>query len=66
MPTTILLLLGTIILIVAFFGIISGKVIAGSRGLHPNYYSKRDNPLFYYSFLGVYLLVGSFILYHSI
>lgn len=66
MPTTILPLLGIIILFIAFFGIISGKVIAGSRGLHPNYYSRSDNPFLYYSFLGIYLLFGSFILYHSV
>lgn len=66
MQTLLLTAIGIIIIVVAIWGLITGKIIAGSRGLQPNYYYRNDNPFLYFSFIVIYLLIGSYILYHSI
>jgi hypothetical protein len=52
--------------IVAVWGLISGKIIAGSRGLSSNYYYKDESPKRFYSFVFIYLTIGVFILYQSL
>ena len=55
MPESLLVLIGTILVTVGFWGLISGKVIAGSRGFHSNFYTKKDSPFLYYSFVFIYM-----------
>lgn len=66
MPPQILFIFGVIILIIVISGLVSGKVIAGSKGLEANYYSKKDNPFLYYGFLVIYSLIATFIFYNLI
>jgi len=61
MPPQLLFILGVIIVVIVICGLFSGKIIAGSRGLAPNYYSRKDNPLLYYIFLVTYALIATFI-----
>ena len=65
MSPQLLIVLGVILLGMAVWALLTGKVVAGSRGLRPNYYTRRDNPVPYYCFVVVYLAIGSFVLYHS-
>lgn len=34
--------------------LVSGRVMAGSRGLQPNYYTRNENPFLYFFFLIFY------------
>lgn len=49
----------------AVWGLMTGKVIAGARGLHANYYYRKESPFLYYGFIFVYLAIGSFTLYNA-
>jgi hypothetical protein len=66
MSSKLLILFGIINIIVAVWGLISGKIIAGSRGLSSNYYYKDESPKRFYSFVFIYLTIGVFILYQSL
>jgi len=59
-------LLGVIIIAVAVWGLLRGRIPAGARGLRSNYYYKNDNPFSFYGFVLIYLSIGSFILYQSL
>lgn len=59
------LILGLILICVALWGLLTGKVIAGSRGFKSNYYTRADNPLLYYIFIVFYICVGVFITVQS-
>ncbi len=65
MPPVLLLLVSLVIIGMAVRGLLTGKVMAGSRGLRPNYYTKQDSPVLYYGFIFVYLSIGAFVLFHS-
>lgn len=62
MPPVLLSLLGLIVVGMALLGLVTGKVIAGSRGFKGNYYRRQDNPLLFYGFIFTYLAIGAFIL----
>lgn len=62
MSKSLLALIGVILIGVGLWGLISGKVVAGSRGLSSNFYTKKDSPFLYYSFVFIYLSIGFFIL----
>ena len=66
MPAQLLTLLGVIIIAVALWGLLSGKILAGVRGLRRNYYYRNDNLFSFYGFVLIYLSIGSFILYQSL
>ena len=66
MPAQLLTLLGVIIIAVALWGLLHGKILAGVRGLRRNYYYKNDNLFSFYGFVLIYLSIGSFILYQSL
>lgn len=66
MPPRLLTLFGALIIAVALWGLLRGKVIAGARGLRSNYYDKDDNPFSFYGFILIYLSLGSFLLYQSL
>lgn len=66
MPPRLLTIIGVFIVAVAIWGLLSGKVIAGARGLKNNYYYRDDNPFSFYGFILIYLSMGSFILYQSL
>ena len=65
-PAQLLTLLGVIIIAVALWGLLSGKILAGVRGLRRNYYYRNDNLFSFYGFVLIYLSIGSFILYQSL
>lgn len=60
-PTMLLALIGIVLVGVGIWGLFAGKIVAGSKGLQPNFYFRKDNPFLYYSFIFVYLAVGFFI-----
>ena len=62
MPIPLLALLGVILIGIGVWGLVSGKVVAGSRGLSANFYTRKDSPLLYYGFIFIYLTVGSLAL----
>lgn len=62
MPAPLLAVLGIILIGVGIWGLFSGKVVAGSRGLRSNFHTREDSPLLFYSFVFLYLAVGSFAL----
>ena len=65
MTAPVLLIAGLVMLALAVIAIVSGKVIAGSRGLKANYYYRQDQPLLYYFFVIFYLLVGLFVIFQA-
>ena len=65
MSPLLLRILGVILIIMAIWALITGKVVAGSRGLQANCYTKQDNPFLYYLFICGYLLIGLLVLLNS-
>lgn len=57
-----LAVLGVILIGAGVLGLVSGKVVAGSRGLRSNFYTRKGNPFLYYSFIFIYLAVGFLVL----
>lgn len=66
MPPLLLTLLGVIIITVAVWGLLRGRILAGARGLRSQYYYKHDNHFSFYGFVLIYLSIGSFMLYQSL
>lgn len=66
MHTPLFVLLGIVIIAMGIWGLVAGKVVAGSKGLQPNYYYRKDSPFLYYSFIFIYLLIGAFVLYGAL
>jgi len=65
MSPILLKIIGLIFIIMGCWGLFAGKVMAGSRGLQPNYYTKQESPILYYFFIGIYFLIGILISYNS-
>lgn len=66
MPSQLLTLIALVIIAMAVWGLITGKVVAGSRGFRANYYTRQDSPVLYGLFICVYFIIGLFILLNSI
>ena len=66
MPQPFLAIGGLVILTMALHALVSGKVMAGSRGFKAHYYYRQDQPFRYYSFLSIYVLAGSFVLFQTL
>ncbi len=62
MSPAILKIIGVIVIIIGFWGILSGRVMAGSRGLQPNYYDRNENPVLFYFFICIYIGIGLLVL----
>lgn len=58
MSKPLLALIGIVLIGIGVLGLFSGKVVAGSRGLRSNFYSREGSPLLYYSFIFIYVSVG--------
>lgn len=65
MVPLLLELLGGILVIVALWGLFTGRIIAGSKGLQSNYYARDESPFLFYCFVVLYFLIGVFILYNG-
>ena len=65
MSSTLLIVISLILITMAIWGLISGKVMAGSRGLRPHYYSRKDSPVLFYLFVVIYLGIAILILVTS-
>lgn len=66
MPAPVVLIAGLAALTMALWALVSGKIMAGSRGFKANYYSREDEPFLYYCFLTAYVLLGVFLLSHAL
>ena len=66
MPAPVVLIAGLAALTLALWALVSGKVMAGSRGFKANYDCREDEPFLYYGFLTVYWLLGGFLLSHAL
>lgn len=64
MSPLLLKALGGVLILIAMISLITGKVMAGSRGLRSNVYTRQDSPVLYYCFICFYLLIGLFVLFH--
>ena len=63
MSPILLKIIGIIILIMGVWGIFTGRVMAGSRGLQPNYYDRNESPFLFYIFISIYVTIGLFVLF---
>ncbi|MEH0021535.1 MAG: hypothetical protein V6Z89_17910 [Desulfobacter sp.] len=63
MSPPLLKILGLIIIGMGVWGLFTGRVMAGSRGLQPNYYTRHDQPVLYYVFICVYLVIGAVVFF---
>ncbi|MDY0248575.1 MAG: hypothetical protein RBR45_00815 [Pseudomonas sp.] len=66
MSPRILTIVGVVAITLALWGMLRGRIIAGSRGFKSNYYHRDDNPFCFYGFVLIYFSIGSFILYQSL
>lgn len=66
MPKPLLVLLGVLVIVMGLWALVTGKVVAGSKGFKSNYYYKKDDPFLYYAFIGIYLVIGAFVLYSTL
>lgn len=66
MHTPLFVLLGLVIIAMGIWGLVAGRIIAGSKGLQPNYYYRKGDPFLYYGFILIYLLIGVFVLYSAL
>lgn len=62
MSTLLFVVLGAIRMLMGIIGVLTGKVMAGSRGLKSNYYNRYDNPLLFYVFVITYISFGAFVI----
>lgn len=60
--SSILKVIGCLSLALAIYGLVSGKVVAGSRGFKTNYYYKGEQPGLYYFFIVFWFAVGGVVL----
>lgn len=63
MAPDLLNIIGIIIIIIGIAGIFTGQVMAGSRGLRPNYYKRDENPALFYFFICAYFAIGIIVLF---
>ncbi|MBW7833299.1 MAG: hypothetical protein H3C29_08790 [Simplicispira suum] len=54
-------ILGLVLIAVGAWGLLTGKVMAGSRGFKANTYTREDNPVLFYLFVAMYVLAGVFV-----
>ncbi|WP_417515323.1 hypothetical protein [Marinobacter sp.] len=65
MSPLLLKIIGVLAIGMAVWGLVTGKVMAGARGLDTNYYYRKENPLLFYGFVVVYLFIGVVVLSSS-
>lgn len=65
MSPLLLKIFGLLLLLMGGWGLLTGRVMAGSRGLRPNYYTRNENPILYSLFIAMYVLAGLFVLVNS-
>lgn len=62
MPPVIVKIIGLMAIAVALWGLVSGAVVAGSRGFRAHFYRKQENPFAFYLFVCIYGVIGLFLL----
>ena len=62
MPPMLIKAIGFVSIGMAVWGLVSGRILAGSRGLRPNYLAKEDSPLLYTCFVCIYAAIGAFLI----
>lgn len=62
MRSPFLAIAGLTILAMVVYALVSGKIMAGSRGFKAQYYYRDEQPFLYYAFLMVYVLAGILVL----
>lgn len=66
MNLSLFTILGAVLIFIGVLGLLTGKVMAGSKGLKTNYYSRAENPVLYYAFTFVYIVIGTIVITKSI
>ena len=61
MSPLFLKLVSLLLIGMAVWGLVAGKVMAGSRGFKPNFYTKQDNLFLFYGFIFIYLMGAAFL-----
>ena len=62
MHSPFLAIAGLTILAMVVYALVSGKIMAGSRGFKVQCYDRDEQPFLYYAFLMAYLLAGVLVL----
>lgn len=65
MSPLLLKIIGVLAIGMAVWALITGKVMAGARGLKANYYFRKESPLLFYGFIVIYLFIGAVVLSNS-
>ena len=65
MPAPVVVIVGVAAWARVVWALLSGKAMAGSRGLKAHDYDRQGEPLRYFGFLVVYFLIGAFLLYSA-
>ncbi|MBK1873359.1 MULTISPECIES: hypothetical protein [Marinobacter] len=65
MSPVFLKIAGLLAIGMAVFGLLTGKVPAGTRGFKTNYYHRNENPFLFYGFIVIYLVIGMAVLVNS-
>jgi len=66
MQLSLFTLLGIILIFMGVIGLLTGSVMVGSRGLKPNFYNRANNPVLYYAFIIIYIVIGSIVIINSV
>ena len=65
MSPLLLKIIGVLAIGMAVWALITGKVMAGARGLKANFYNRKESPLLFYGFIVIYLFIGAVVLSNS-
>jgi hypothetical protein len=65
MSPLVLKIIGLLLIAATTWGLISGRVIAGSRGFRANYYTRRRHFFAYAFFIILYFAIGIILLKHG-
>lgn len=65
MPGPLRVVFWMFFLFVFGYALVTGRIIAGSRGFKANTYSREDEPFLYYFFLIFYSLIALFVFWNS-
>ena len=66
MQSPLFFILGLILLSIGGYGLLTGKIMAGSKGFTPHYYDRISNPFLFYLFAFMYIGIGIFVIVMNI
>lgn len=61
MPNSLVTLIAIMLIANYTYALITGKVVAGSKGLRTNFYKRHESPFAFYSFIVLYAAIALFL-----